>query len=302
MEQNTLEPFLDSWELALEAENKAARTIGNYRDGVSLFDRWLAEQYPDIAPADVTAGICREWIGHIVTTRSPSTGRTRWAALRQFWAWMTEEREVEFNPMENVRQPAVVDPEIEVLTPEQVRAVFATCQGPSLIERRDQAIIHLFGDTPVRVTALATARLEDLDLRGRQLRVVEKGSKVIVLPFGLKAARALDRYLRARVKDSHAGVSTLFYSTRDGRPLNRNSILLMLRRRGQEAGVEGLRPHLWRHTFADRWLRAGGAEGDLMELTGWTSRDMLGRYAKATRAERAREAHARLSPVDNMDP
>ena len=53
------------------------------------------------------------------------------------------------------------------------------------------------------------------------------------------------------------------------------------------AGLKGFHPHVLRHTAASRWLSAGGTEGGLMAIAGWSSRDMLDRYARATASERA---------------
>jgi integrase len=64
--------------------------------------------------------------------------------------------------------------------------------------------------------------------------------------------------------------------------------------------VPRLHPHALRHFFADSWLRAGGDESDLMRVTGWKSRQMVDRYAAALGASRAREAHRRLSPGDQL--
>jgi integrase len=58
-------------------------------------------------------------------------------------------------------------------------------------------------------------------------------------------------------------------------------------RRGREAGVD-VYPHKFRHTFSHNWLDNGGAEGDLMELNGWSSPQMLARYGRSARSARAR--------------
>jgi integrase/recombinase XerC len=70
--------------------------------------------------------------------------------------------------------------------------------------------------------------------------------------------------------------------------------------RGRQAGIKGLHPYVFRHTFAHRWRNQGGGDDELMRLVGWRSRTMLHRYGSSLADERAREAHRRLAPGDNL--
>jgi hypothetical protein len=73
---------------------------------------------------------------------------------------------------------------------------------------------------------------------------------------------------------------------------NANGIYQMIARRGRQAGVDA-RTHRFRHHFSHTWLARGGAEGDLMELNGWSSPQMLRLYGASARSARARSARAR---------
>ncbi|MGH8775885.1 MAG: tyrosine-type recombinase/integrase [Jiangellaceae bacterium] len=194
------------------------------------------------------------------------------------------------------------EPHTEILTKTQMKALLAACAGRDFSDRRDAAVILLLADTGMRRSELAGLTTEDLDLRARLVYVEGKGDATHrkrhrTVPFGARTAQAVDRYLRSRRMHGRADSPDLWLSQK-GR-LTSDGIRQMLERRGREIGVR-LYAHMFRHGFADAWLRSGGAEGDLQELAGWKSRVMLRRYAAANRAERAREAYRRLSPIDAL--
>jgi integrase len=78
-----------------------------------------------------------------------------------------------------------------------------------------------------------------------------------------------------------------------GGPLTAKGIYQMIARRGRQSGVDVF-PHRFRHHFSHTWLDRGGAEGDLMELNGWASPQMLRRYGASARSARARRTYDRI--------
>lgn len=296
-----LNALIESWILALEAENKSDRTVDGYTEALALFTRWLVDEGKPHEPEEITPALLREWLVHLEATRSASTARTRWTALRSFWAWVEEEGEVGVNPMAVVKPPQVPEKLVDFLTVAQLRALITACDGPRMVDRRDTALILLYADNGGRLSEIARAELAGLDLRARELRVMGKGARERLLPFGARTARAIDRYLRIRARQPYAESKWLWLSGKDGRALSSNGVHQMLKRRGGDAGVPELHAHMFRHGFADAWLSSGGSEGDLMEIAGWRSRQMLGRYGAKRRGERAREAYRGRSPMDQLE-
>jgi integrase len=146
----------------------------------------------------------------------------------------------------------------------------------------------------MRIGEMAGIGVEDLDFENREVVIIGKGARSRRPRFVRETRMDLQRYLLSRARHPDADSGWLWLGRR-GR-LTASGMYRMVVRRCEEAGIPPVHPHMFRHTFAHEYLRAGGAEGDLMRVTGWRSRSMVDRYGASAASERAREAHDEFSP------
>ena len=280
-----LAALLPSWELALRAERKSPRTVKVYGDGVRRFLTWAAEH-------GQTAVLDRPTVSAFVADLldqggEPATAHARYRALRRFSAWLAEEGETAQDKLLGSKPPKLDAKVIEPLTDDDLRALLKACAGSTMRDRRDEALVRFMVETGARAGETAGLLVTDVNLPGGTAVVRRgKGGRGRIVPFGPQTGRALDRYLRLRRTHRLAGTPALWLGDR-GRAFGYEGLHKTLAHRASAAGIPNFHPHRLRHTAAHRWLAAGGSEGGLMAVAGWTRPDMLMRYTQARAAERA---------------
>lgn len=296
-----------AWYLqSLRAAGRMPNTIAVYVGAIHELDKFLAG---NALPRDL-ASIDRDHVEQFMldqhTRLKPSTAASRYAGLRSFFTWAVDQGQIETSPIAKMPPPRIPEVPVPVLTDDQVKAILRACDTESFMGRRGLALIRFMLDTGARRSEVAAVRLDDVDLTtGTVWFKVTKGNHPRVGKIGAKTCSAIYAYLIERDKQRYASEPFLWIGQYGG--LSGDVIGTIFSRRAGMAEVYNVtddgtrRPahaHQTRHTFADRFLAAGGSEGNLMALGGWRSREIMSRYGRSRATERALEEAARIAVGD----
>lgn len=295
----TLSDLAESWKLSL-AEAVSEATVKLYVGAVDELVAYMTRHSLPPVLSEVTTATVEGCLREIRERTSSSTADTRRRGLVQFFRWAVEIEDLlasDDNPMKKVRPRKIVEKVIEPLPDEVIRALLKDTSSKTFRDIRDRAFIRMFLDSGGRLSEIANLNVDDVDERLGLARVLGKGGRERDLPLGRKARIELDRYLRVRAAHEHAEDSALWLGLKGS--LTPSGVYQALKKRAKRLGYD-VHPHQFRHTFSHHFLANGGNEHALAHLNGWTSTQMVQRYARSTQAQRAREEHRKLSPGDRF--
>lgn len=305
-----IEDLAASFRRHLRAAAKADRTITLYGQSIRFFCEWLIAQGRPTTLDQLHRHALAAWLADLAERVDIETVRTRLRGMRRFCRWLVVEGELDKAPTEGVEMPARSEKPVRVLSEDELGRLLKSCQVPRgragqydrriFDGRRDEVLVRLLADCGLRVSELVgLEHPEHVDLTQELVYVIGKGNRPRVVPFGARTGQAIDRYLRIRSAHPYASRTQRLLLGERG-PMSADGVRWRLEVLGQAAGIEGLHPHAFRHTFAHRWLAEGGQERDLMQLAGWRSDAMLSVYARSTAVERARVSHRRMGLGDRL--
>jgi integrase/recombinase XerC len=259
--------------LAVE-RNASAHTLRSYRNDLTDFQRFLSDRgAASLAGADTRA--VRAWLValHARGLAPASVGR-KLAALRSCFRFLVRRGVLERNPARELRGPRQPRRLVSFLPIDEATELV---QGRALggdHRERDHAILELLYASGLRVSELAGLDVEALDHDGRTVRVLGKGRKERIVPYGEPAARALTAWLARRGRRP----GPLFAGARGGR-LGVRAIHRLVRRAARGAGLtRRVSPHTLRHTFATHLLDGGADLRMIQELLGHSRLSTTQRY------------------------
>ena len=297
--QSSIDAFIDA--LWLE-DGLSKNTLSAYRRDLSLFADWLgaAKQGGRVLDATAETDLNSYFSARHAATKATSANR-RLTVFKRYFRWALRERLIDADPtlkLQSAKQALRVP---KTMTEAQVESLLAAPDADTPLGLRDRAMLELLYASGLRVSELVGLKTFHLSLNEGVLRVMGKGSKERLVPFGQVAGEWLERYMAEARPEILAGkqADDLFITSRGnkaGRAMSRVMFWMLVRKYALAADIHvALSPHTLRHAFATHLLNHGADLRAVQMLLGHADISTTTIYTHVAR-ERLHTLHAQHHP------
>lgn len=290
--QQSIDRFVD----ALWLEDGLARnTLDAYRRDLSALADWLARQgrpLDQVREEDLHAYMAVRHTG----SKATSANR-RLTVFKRYCRWALREGVLQVDPTLKLLSAKQLLRVPKTLTETQVERLLKAPDVGQPLGLRDRAMLELMYASGLRVSELVGLRTFELSMPDQVLRVLGKGGKERLLPFGDEARRWLQRYLaEARVAILSGQMTDDLFVTARGAGMSRVMFWVLVKKYAQQAGVTApLSPHTLRHAFATHLLNHGADLRAVQMLLGHADISTTTIYTHVAR-ERLKQLHQHHHP------
>ncbi|MFB9674473.1 tyrosine recombinase [Streptosporangium vulgare] len=283
----------------------AANTLASYRRDLLRYVEHLRQRgrvtFGEVAEGDVTAFVAalREGDGGHQALVAASAARAV-SAVRGLHRFALSQGVCRHDPAHEVRPPRQLKRLPKAISVRDVERLIAA-SGPdgAPLTLRNRALLELLYGTGARISEAVGLTVDDVDLgaEAQRVRLRGKGGRTRLVPLGGFAGEALRAYLtraRPRIASHGRGTSGLFLNARGGR-LTRQGAWEVLQAAAERGGLEGVSPHMLRHSFATHLLDGGVDVRVVQELLGHASVTTTQVYTQVT-VDKLREVYAAAQP------
>ena len=254
------EAAVDAFVDALWLEDGLSRnTLAAYRRDLSMFADWLAHQSDPMVLDSAQEHHLQAYMAERHPTSRATSANRRLTVLRRYFHWALRERHIQADPtvrLQAARQPMRVP---KTLSQAQVEALLDAPDLGHPLGLRDRAMLELMYASGLRVSELVTIKTYQLSMAEGVLRVMGKGGKERLVPFGEEARRWVERYVaEARGAILGGQQSDDLFVTQRGAGMTRVAFWMIVKKWAAVAGITApLSPHTLRHAFATHLLNHG---------------------------------------------
>ena len=255
--QTSIDSFIDA--LWLE-DGLSKNTLAAYRRDLSLYAVWLADIVQGSRCLDQTleADLNGYFSARHSATKATTANR-RLTVFKRYFAWALREKFINADPtlkLQSARQALRVP---KLMSEAQVEALLAAPSDKNALGQRDRAMLELMYASGLRVSELVGLKTFHLSLNEGVLRVMGKGNKERLVPFGQLAREAIVLYIKEGRPDTLKGQQTDdLFVTSHGHGMSRVMFWLLIKKYALLADITSpLSPHTLRHAFATHLLNHG---------------------------------------------
>ena len=263
----------------------SAHTITAYQHDLEQFLNFIY-QYDSILLKDF-GKIDRQAIRHFLGKEyekgnSAKTVARRLASVKSLFNYLVQAEAIRDNPAIHIKTPKVEKKIPTFVQENKIEDLMKMPDAGTLIGKRDRAILELFYATGIRLNELAGLNIGSVNPQEKLLRVLGKGNKERIVPFGKPAKNALESYLNKRGESWVSPQETPLFTGRGEKRIARRTIQqrVNIYLKAVLGGRTGASPHTLRHTFGTHLLENDADIRSIQELLGHSSISSTQIYTK----------------------